>query len=41
MSYLIPSFFLNIEEENMEELRSDLWNDDPVPASLKVDNGHI
>ena len=22
MSYLIPSFFLNIEEENMEELRS-------------------
>jgi spore coat protein H len=37
MSYLIPSFFLNIEEENMEELRSDLWNDDPVPASLKVD----
>ena len=38
MSYLIPSFFLNIEEENMEELRSDLWNDDPVPASLKVDD---
>ena len=37
MSYLIPSYFLTIDEENMEELRSDLWNDDPVPASLNVD----
>lgn len=38
MSYLIPSYFLIIKEEDLEELRSDLWNDDPVPAYLKIDN---
>ncbi|WP_342515093.1 CotH kinase family protein [Sporosarcina sp. FSL K6-1522] len=36
MSYLIPSYLLSIEEENLKELRGDLWNDDPVPADLKV-----
>ena len=38
MSYLIPSFFLNIEEENLEDLRGDIWNNDPVPAYLKVED---
>ena len=37
MSYLIPSYSLNIEEENLEELRGDLWNNEPVPADLIVD----
>lgn len=38
MSYLIPSYYLIIEEEDLEELRSDIWNDYPVPAHLKVEN---
>ncbi|WP_155767573.1 CotH kinase family protein [Sporosarcina ureilytica] len=38
MSYLLPSFSLVFEEENLEELRSDLWNNDPVPADLIVDD---
>jgi spore coat protein H len=37
MSYLIPSFFLTIEEENLEDLRGDLWNNDPVPANLNAE----
>ena len=32
MSYLIPSYLLKIEDENLEDLRDDLWNNDPVPA---------
>ena len=38
MSYLIPSYFLTIEEENLEDLRGDIWNNDPVPADLKVED---
>ena len=38
MSYLIPAYFLKIEEENLNELRGDVWNNDPVPASLKVED---
>ena len=41
MSYLIPSYFLKIEEENLEELRGDLWNNDPVPAYLIGGGCHI
>ncbi|NYF24940.1 CotH kinase family protein [Sporosarcina sp. JAI121] len=37
MSYLIPSYSLKIEDENLEELRSDLWNNEPVPADLIVE----
>ncbi|MCZ2260001.1 CotH kinase family protein [Sporosarcina sp. G11-34] len=37
MSYLIPSYSLKIEDNNLKELRSDLWNNDPVPADLIVD----
>ena len=37
MSYLIPSYSLKIEEENLEELRGDLWNNEPVPADLIVE----
>ena len=38
MSYLIPSYHLIIEEEDLKELRNDIWNDFPVPAHLKVEN---
>jgi spore coat protein H len=38
MSYLIPSYFVIIEEEDLEELRSDIWNDIPVSAFLTVEN---
>jgi spore coat protein H len=38
MSYLIPSYFLKIKEKNLNELREDVWSNDPVPASLKVEN---
>lgn len=37
MSYLIPSYSLKIEDENLEELRGDLWNNEPVPAYLMVE----
>jgi spore coat protein H len=37
MSYLIPSYSLKIGDENLEELRGDLWNNDPVPADLMVE----
>ncbi|MFJ7936751.1 CotH kinase family protein [Sporosarcina sp. NPDC096371] len=37
MSYLIPSYSLKIEDENLEELRRDLWNNDPVPADLMAE----
>jgi len=37
MSYLLPSYFLVFKEENLDELRSDLWNDDPVVADLVLD----
>lgn len=38
MSYLIPSYHLIIDEEDLKELRNDIWNDFPVPAHLKVEN---
>lgn len=38
MSYHIPSYFLMIEEKNLEDLRADIWSDDPIPANLKVEN---
>ena len=41
MSYLIPSYFLKIEEDNLEELRGDLWNNDPVPAFLNSGRRHL
>lgn len=37
MSYLIPSYSLKIGDENLKELRGDLWNNDPVPADLIVE----
>lgn len=38
MSYLIPTYFLTIEEEDLEDLRGNLMYDDSIPAYLKVDN---
>ncbi|WP_047153435.1 CotH kinase family protein [Aneurinibacillus tyrosinisolvens] len=38
MSYLIPFYFLTIEEEDLEDLRSDIWDDTPISAYLKVGN---
>jgi spore coat protein H len=38
MSYLIPSYFLIIEKGDLEDLRYDIWDDQPVPAYLKVEN---
>jgi spore coat protein H len=38
MSCLIPSYFLMIEEEDLEDIRGNLWSNDPIPAYLKVDN---
>ena len=38
MSYIIPSYSLIIEEEHLEDLRSDVWNDEPVPAYMKVED---
>jgi spore coat protein H len=35
---ILPSYFLLIEEEDLEYLKRDIWNDSPVPASLKVNN---
>lgn len=37
MSYLIPSYFLIIEEGDLEELRRDVRSDTPVPAYLQVE----
>lgn len=37
MSYLIPSYLLQIEDDNLEDLRDDLWNNDPVPAFLNTE----
>ncbi|WP_342506586.1 CotH kinase family protein [Sporosarcina sp. FSL K6-2383] len=37
MSHLIPSYALILKEKDLKELRGDLWNDDPVPASLQVE----
>ncbi|MFK2825197.1 CotH kinase family protein [Bacillus sp. B190/17] len=36
MSDLIPSYFLIIEEGDLEDLRSNIWIDDPVPAYLQA-----
>lgn len=36
MSNEIPSYFLTIEQEDLEDLRSNIWNDNPVPAFLQV-----
>ncbi|CAH0295782.1 Inner spore coat protein H [Peribacillus sp. Bi96] len=38
MSYHIPSYFLTIEEDDLEDLRADVWSNDPIPAYLKVEN---
>lgn len=38
MSYQIPSYFLKIEEGDLEDLRSDIWSDAPVPAYIEVEN---
>ncbi|MCP3762279.1 CotH kinase family protein [Domibacillus sp. A3M-37] len=38
MPYLIPSYFLIMEENDLNDLRSDIWSDHPVPAYLKVEN---
>ncbi|OCA82844.1 CotH kinase family protein [Pseudobacillus wudalianchiensis] len=38
MSYPIPSYFLMLEEEDLDELQSDIWNDDPVPAYMVIKN---
>jgi spore coat protein H len=38
MSYLIPSYFLIIEEEDLEELRRDIRSDNPVPAYLQMED---
>lgn len=36
MSYHIPSYFLTIEEEDLDHLRKNVWSDNPIPAYLKV-----
>lgn len=38
MSYLIPSYVLLLKDKDLKELRGDLWNDEPVPASLRIEN---
>lgn len=38
MFYQIPSYFLIIEEEDLDDLRSNIWIDDPVPAYLEIEN---
>lgn len=38
MSYPIPSYFLTIEEEDLDNLRRNVWSDNPIPAYLKVEN---
>lgn len=38
MSYLIPSYHLIIKEKDLQELKSDIWNDYPVPADLRIEN---
>ena len=38
MSYLVPSYFLLIEEEDLNHLRSNLKSDEPVSAKLRVEN---
>ncbi|NRD76717.1 CotH kinase family protein [Bacillus sp. BRMEA1] len=38
MAYVIPSYSLAIKKEDLEELRNDVWNDDPVPGYLTVEN---
>lgn len=30
----LPDYYLQFEEKDLKELRSDLWNNDPVPADL-------
>lgn len=37
MPYLIPSYFLIMEEKDLNDLRSDIWSDYPVPAYLQVE----
>lgn len=36
MSYLLPSYLLTIEQDDLEELRCDVWDDRPVPAYLQA-----
>ncbi|QTD42960.1 CotH kinase family protein [Sporosarcina sp. Te-1] len=38
MDYQVPSFFLHIDQENLDELRHDIWNDEPLPADLKIED---
>lgn len=38
MPYHIPSYFLMIEEGDLEDLRADVWSNDPIPAYLKLEN---
>lgn len=38
MTYSIPAYFLTIEEEDLDHLRSNIWSDNPIPAYLKVGN---
>ncbi|MGX9135182.1 CotH kinase family protein [Rummeliibacillus sp. JY-2-4R] len=38
MSKMIPSYFLKIEDEELNTLRKNLFNDYTVPATLKVEN---
>lgn len=37
MSIVIPSYYLMIERSNLEDLRSDVWSEIPVPANLKAE----
>ncbi|GIO28085.1 inner spore coat protein H [Ornithinibacillus bavariensis] len=37
MEIQIPNFYINMKEEDLEELRSDIWNDLPLPANLIID----
>lgn len=38
MSKRIPDYYLQFNEDDLEELQSDPWNDDPVPANLLYKN---
>ncbi|WP_066369538.1 CotH kinase family protein [Neobacillus fumarioli] len=40
MSNATPYYDLTIDEEDLIDLQSDIWNDMPVPAYLKVENVH-
>ena len=37
MSYLIPTYALSLKDRDLKDLRGDLWNDEPVPASLTIE----